>query len=157
LFRVGQDLADEFVGRNDFLGAKQVMETILLPQLQQWKLADFLISVRSHYAVILAYCGEFDKAERQMQQLAPYAGGLMPMQKKELSDQQNIIKELRRFGPPPQWKAPPVDVVRRFADKLMLGDSPMPHREIKLPKVGRNDRCPCGSMKKYKHCHGKLD
>jgi preprotein translocase subunit SecA len=24
-------------------------------------------------------------------------------------------------------------------------------------KVGRNDPCPCGSGKKYKHCHGKLD
>jgi len=23
-------------------------------------------------------------------------------------------------------------------------------------KVGRNDNCPCGSGKKYKHCHGKL-
>jgi preprotein translocase subunit SecA len=24
------------------------------------------------------------------------------------------------------------------------------------PKVGRNDSCPCGSGKKYKHCHGQL-
>ncbi|WP_234919321.1 SEC-C metal-binding domain-containing protein, partial [Aeromonas veronii] len=23
-------------------------------------------------------------------------------------------------------------------------------------KVGRNDPCPCGSGKKYKHCHGQL-
>ena len=23
------------------------------------------------------------------------------------------------------------------------------------PKVGRNDQCPCGSGKKYKHCHGR--
>ena len=23
-------------------------------------------------------------------------------------------------------------------------------------KIGRNDACPCGSGKKYKHCHGKL-
>jgi preprotein translocase subunit SecA len=23
------------------------------------------------------------------------------------------------------------------------------------PKIGRNDPCPCGSGKKYKHCHGK--
>ena len=28
--------------------------------------------------------------------------------------------------------------------------------ERALPKVGRNDACPCGSGKKYKHCHGKL-
>ena len=25
----------------------------------------------------------------------------------------------------------------------------------KLPKVGRNDPCPCGSGKKYKYCHGR--
>jgi preprotein translocase subunit SecA len=23
-------------------------------------------------------------------------------------------------------------------------------------KVGRNDPCPCGSGKKFKHCHGRL-
>ena len=26
-----------------------------------------------------------------------------------------------------------------------------------VPKTGRNDPCPCGSGKKYKHCHGKLN
>ena len=25
-----------------------------------------------------------------------------------------------------------------------------------MPNVGRNDPCPCGSGKKYKHCHGQL-
>ncbi|HDZ3478769.1 SEC-C metal-binding domain-containing protein, partial [Pseudomonas aeruginosa] len=24
-------------------------------------------------------------------------------------------------------------------------------------KIGRNEPCPCGSGKKYKHCHGQLD
>ncbi|WP_291008274.1 preprotein translocase subunit SecA [Hydrogenophaga sp.] len=28
---------------------------------------------------------------------------------------------------------------------------------VEVPRVGRNDPCPCGSGKKYKHCHGKLD
>ena len=23
------------------------------------------------------------------------------------------------------------------------------------PKVGRNEKCPCGSGKKFKHCHGR--
>ena len=23
-------------------------------------------------------------------------------------------------------------------------------------KVGRNEMCPCGSGKKYKHCHGRV-
>lgn len=25
-----------------------------------------------------------------------------------------------------------------------------------VPRVGRNDPCPCGSGKRYKHCHGQL-
>ncbi|MCI0508514.1 protein translocase subunit secA [Chromohalobacter marismortui] len=35
------------------------------------------------------------------------------------------------------------------------GDDGQPVRR-EGPKVGRNDPCPCGSGKKYKHCHGKL-
>ncbi len=42
----------------------------------------------------------------------------------------------------------------------VLGDSPDEAGENQPanagPKVGRNDPCPCGSGKKYKHCHGKL-
>jgi preprotein translocase subunit SecA len=29
-------------------------------------------------------------------------------------------------------------------------------RVTPVPRVGRNEPCPCGSGKKYKHCHGKL-
>ena len=37
-------------------------------------------------------------------------------------------------------------------------DEPMGGQTIvnAMPKVGRNDPCPCGSGKKYKQCHGKL-
>ena len=27
---------------------------------------------------------------------------------------------------------------------------------IEFKKVGRNDKCPCGSGKKFKHCHGNI-
>jgi preprotein translocase subunit SecA len=37
------------------------------------------------------------------------------------------------------------------------GNAVMPQRpQLAGPKVGRNDPCPCGSGKKYKHCHGQL-
>jgi len=29
-------------------------------------------------------------------------------------------------------------------------------REQKLANAGRNDPCPCGSGKKFKHCHGSM-
>jgi len=31
-----------------------------------------------------------------------------------------------------------------------------PNEQARSDKVGRNDPCPCGSGKKYKHCHGQL-
>lgn len=31
----------------------------------------------------------------------------------------------------------------------------VPEQMVSSLKIGRNDQCPCGSGKKYKHCHGK--
>jgi preprotein translocase subunit SecA len=41
------------------------------------------------------------------------------------------------------------------------GEAPAEEKKVQptvrhTEKVGRNDPCPCGSGKKYKHCHGKL-
>jgi preprotein translocase subunit SecA len=35
--------------------------------------------------------------------------------------------------------------------------APAAREDDGLPKVGRNDPCPCGSGKKYKQCHGRLN
>jgi preprotein translocase subunit SecA len=48
-----------------------------------------------------------------------------------------------------------------LAPEELLSLPPTDHRANEplandLPKVGRNDPCPCGSGKKYKQCHGKL-
>ncbi|PPU18568.1 preprotein translocase subunit SecA [Xanthomonas arboricola] len=43
-------------------------------------------------------------------------------------------------------------------EQMQGGNSPVPVSQVTRdePKVGRNDPCPCGSGKKYKHCHGQL-
>jgi preprotein translocase subunit SecA len=42
-------------------------------------------------------------------------------------------------------------------DEALADESEDPQQPVNNgPKVGRNDPCPCGSGKKYKHCHGKL-
>ncbi len=42
-------------------------------------------------------------------------------------------------------------------DEALGSNEPKPQQPAQAaPKVGRNDPCPCGSGKKYKHCHGKL-
>ncbi|MHB8534385.1 MAG: preprotein translocase subunit SecA [Sulfuricaulis sp.] len=39
------------------------------------------------------------------------------------------------------------------AEEVALAQKPVTRTQ---PKIGRNEVCPCGSGKKYKHCHGKL-
>jgi len=41
------------------------------------------------------------------------------------------------------------------AAEISAAKKPLPAQA--MPKVGRNEACPCGSGKKYKHCHGKLN
>jgi preprotein translocase subunit SecA len=38
----------------------------------------------------------------------------------------------------------------------VAADQRIPGDQASWGKVGRNERCPCGSGKKYKHCHGRM-
>lgn len=105
--RVGQELVDDFIGRNDYIGARDVIETNLMPMITGLKLAGRIIPVRSQYAVVLAYCGAFDAADAEMARLAPYEGGLEPRGQWELRNQRALIAHLRENPPPPQWQMPP--------------------------------------------------
>jgi uncharacterized protein YecA (UPF0149 family) len=40
-------------------------------------------------------------------------------------------------------------------NRLPATDFPSPQKTRNLPKMGRNQLCPCGSGKKYKRCHGR--
>lgn len=44
-------------------------------------------------------------------------------------------------------------------DAALSGEDPGLDEAAKgeVPRVGRNDPCPCGSGKKYKQCHGRLN
>ena len=49
-------------------------------------------------------------------------------------------------------------VEEKSSSDLLGGEAlkKMPQMAVKMrDKIGRNDPCPCGSGKKYKHCHGK--
>lgn len=148
LFRVGQDLVDQFIGHRDYTGARQFMESTLLPQLQTLKLADYLIPVRSQYAVVLAYCGLFPQAEGEMARLQPYEAGLDERGRAELRNQRRFIAALKVSEPPPQWR-PPLDFERRLKPAMDAISGAQP-----IAKARRNEPCPCGSGRKYKKCHG---
>jgi preprotein translocase subunit SecA len=56
-------------------------------------------------------------------------------------------KQTQQIG---DWDAGPV-VRRTDPNKRKAGDPGT------WGRVGRNEACPCGSGKKYKHCHGRLE
>lgn len=129
MVRVGQDLADQFIGMKDFKGARDVMEQYVLPVVNEAGLVNRLVQVRSQYAVILALGGRHEEADAEMRRLGPYFEGLTGEQRQEVENQSNYIAHLS-------------DNASQLAIKQSFG------------AVGRNERCPCGSGLKYKKCHG---
>ena len=82
-------------------------------------------------------------------------------------DRQPITTEmLEENGDQPEFSAAKAAMAKRIQTmhqqygQFDTGESPaQPAQPVtirrEMPKVGRNDPCPCGSGKKYKNCHGK--
>ena len=66
------------------------------------------------------------------------------------ADEAEKIEEARKQ----QEEKTRMDMVHNSVDSL--SDPSEQPDSAEYPKVGRNDPCPCGSGKKYKHCHGRL-
>ena len=99
LFRVGQDLVDEFLGRHEYVGARELIETNILPNVLKLKMVAWIIPIRSQYAVVLAYCGDFDAADTEMSKLTPYESGLSEKGQWELRNQRKMIAGMRLKSP----------------------------------------------------------
>jgi hypothetical protein len=135
--KVGRDFVDECLSqRADVVGARKFMEEALLPLVTQRKLLGHVVPVKSQYAVVLAYCGEIDSAKQTMAGLEKYAEGV-PEQRDECANQRRLVENIAN------------------GHVQLRRSSPFQSREISRPKIGRNEKCPCGSGKKYKKCCGK--
>ena len=66
-----------------------------------------------------------------------------------------------------QQNEPPLNMTQREINKKMYSmdidtnaEPTLLYEEtsvdVKEQKVGRNEKCPCGSGKKFKHCHGNI-
>jgi len=70
---------------------------------------------------------------------------------------------VRAGGPPPERRIRRFDIIEFYeglhrAERRKSGPEPEPAPPTEgdaFPDVGRNDPCPCGSGRKYKHCHGR--
>ncbi len=70
------------------------------------------------------------------------------------SIKENTLRTLFRIRIAPQ-EQPSVEAPKKKMVLSRGGDGGMSPTRRKTPKVGRNDPCPCGSGKKYKHCCGR--
>jgi preprotein translocase subunit SecA len=70
----------------------------------------------------------------------------------EIDDQQHVENVRAQHG---EFDEPPADA---NGGDVAIAEAATKKRPVSraMPKVGRNDPCPCGSGKKFKHCHGKL-
>lgn len=151
LIRVGLDLVDEFVWVHDFIGARQVLERNLFPIMQGVGHASRVLETRALYAVVLAYCGDHGAAADEVARLRPYEEAMAPGHREAFQDQKRLIENVRRFGGPRQREVNiPAPLQALFDQRRSAPRAIEPRR-----KIGRNERCPCGSGRKFKQCHGR--
>lgn len=68
----------------------------------------------------------------------------------ENGSMQEVDQKLLKLPKSIEYKHDEIDANSNIVE---LGEH---ENEEDIHKVGRNEACPCGSKKKYKHCHGKL-
>jgi len=78
-----------------FDDALEALEDLVLPALKEPNMARHHSDLVGFHAVILAYCGRFDDAERRIRTLEPYEASMEPAELAQISHQRQIIADLR--------------------------------------------------------------
>lgn len=143
----GQEAADDFLQlMADPRGALEVMETLVLPGMRAAQLTDLVLPVRSHYAIVLAWLGRVGEARAELNALRQYAGEAE--QAAMLAERAAFVEEIAAGRARLVPRVPPPGA--------LMENLRFPRGEpVRRSKVGRNAQCPCGSGRKYKHCHGR--
>ncbi len=142
------EAVDDFLTiMGDTACARKTMEHHLLPTIREFGLTEMILPVRSHYAIVLAWCGDIAAARQELQALSVYGGDaeqrvMIETRAAFVDDIAAGRVHLRRQMPPPEG----LKLIPGAEEFLRLRTS---------RKVGRNEPCPCGSRLKYKKCHGK--
>lgn len=107
----------------------------------------------------------FEQAQETLSLLADYANKMPFWNFKGWSSAEIAAKgpKLRSGHMPhivmgPNMRSMGIESFEQIQDMALRGEElpPMPAHPVNyMDKVGRNDPCPCGSGKKYKHCCGK--
>ncbi|TVQ52470.1 MAG: preprotein translocase subunit SecA, partial [Rhodobacteraceae bacterium] len=145
--------------------ARQIEKAVLLQTVDmQWR--EHLVTLDHLRSVIgLRGYGQRDPLNEYKSEAFSLFEALLSRLRGEVTGQLSHV----RLAPPPQPAPEPVAAPQRTrvlemaeADggTAVLDRAPVPGVDPADPstwgKVGRNDACPCGSGKKFKHCHGRM-
>lgn len=151
-------LDDEMIAREDRIGAptmRQIEKAVLLQMLDHlWR--EHLVTL-DHLRQVIGWRGL-----AQRDPLNEYKSEAFQLFQSLLQRlRENVTNQLMRvevMAAPETPELPPMALhhTNPFTgeDEVPTDLQPLPQETVE--KVGRNDPCPCGSGKKYKHCHGAL-
>ncbi len=131
--KTAQDITDDFIGIGDVEGARETMEEHAIPLLKFMGFNSNALDVRAQYAVVLAYCGEFNLAHKEMSAIEPYVAEASHTHQLTIANQRHLIEQIA-------------------AGNVTLPKYCVTQTPKRSKKIGRNDLCPCESGKKYKKC-----
>jgi len=92
--KTGLDAAQDMLDMRDFNAARTMVRDNVIPLILEANLLVELTSARSFYAVILAYCGDFKTANREMASLAPYRASFTEEKRNEYDFQLRLIRDI---------------------------------------------------------------
>ncbi len=160
LIRVEKAVGEHFAGKEAQYGARMMRmaeKHVLLTTLDQlWK--DHLLTLdHLRQGIHLRGYGQRDPLNEYKQEAFSLFEQLLNGLR-ELVVQRMAHIQIQVDGTPPPAMTPKQQkMFESRQDPAMAGDAPpQPETPATSQKVGRNDPCPCGSGKKFKHCHGAL-
>jgi uncharacterized protein YecA (UPF0149 family) len=130
-------IAMESLTNVEVTGQQSILSEVYTRLLGRW------VDVHSQYAVVLAYDGEVQQAQKLMKSLEPMIGDDKRLQE-QFARQSEIIEGVAMSNT--AFGSAEEDEAGQFLDAPSIQGR---------RKIGRNDRCPCGSGLKYKKCCGK--
>jgi len=158
LERIEKAVGEHFAGKVAKYGEplmRMAEKRVLLQTLDQlWK--DHLLSLdHLRQGIHLRGYGQRDPLNEYKQEAFSLFEQLLS-QLRELTISRISHLEIHVEEPPSLQAMPRQKMFESRQDPAMGEEEPLPGGQAVSQKVGRNDPCPCGSGKKFKHCHGAL-
>jgi hypothetical protein len=92
--RVGIEMVESYLAFGDADGARELLERALIPTAITWGLADFIIDLRAQHTVVLAFCGEVEKARALGDELLALTAGVNDGRREEVVSRRRAVERI---------------------------------------------------------------